>query len=273
MNACPEGVRADGLVDPGFAGEAADDPPGRVSVQPSPVSAEEGRSVDPFTDGEVDGARGSWGERDGDDLAALAVHGQGAMAAFEAERFDVGAERFGDSQPVDGQQRDERVLARRGQSRGDEQRTDLVAVQTGGVGLVVEARAPNMSRGRPLQQAFLLGVAVEARHRAQTACHCRQGASTGFEVSREALDVSPAHAEQAEAALLAPGDELAQIQGVGLAGQAAVAGKERSERVPLGIGERRSTTATSVVGVVVVTLHLQVRPRPRGRSANAPAAC
>ena len=74
----PERVRADGLVDPGFAGEAADDPPGGVSVQPLPVVAEEDRTLDPFTDSEVDRARCAWCEWDGGDLAALAIHGQGA---------------------------------------------------------------------------------------------------------------------------------------------------------------------------------------------------
>jgi hypothetical protein len=42
------------------------------------------------------------------------------MASFDAECFDVGAECFGDSQPVDREQRDECVLARRGESSGDE---------------------------------------------------------------------------------------------------------------------------------------------------------
>ena len=54
---------------------------------------------------EVDRPGGARGERDGDDLAALAQHGQGAVPAFETELVDVGAERFGDPQPVDRQQR------------------------------------------------------------------------------------------------------------------------------------------------------------------------
>ena len=33
------------------------------------------------------------------------------MAAFEAERFDVGTGRFGDPQPVEGEQADEGVVA------------------------------------------------------------------------------------------------------------------------------------------------------------------
>ncbi|HEV8625790.1 MAG TPA: hypothetical protein VG034_15130 [Acidimicrobiia bacterium] len=40
-------------------------------------------------------------KREGDALAALAGHGEGAVAAFETERFDVGAERLGDPQPVE----------------------------------------------------------------------------------------------------------------------------------------------------------------------------
>ena len=42
--------------------------------------------------------------RGGDQLAALTEHGQGAVAMFETEIVDVGAERFGDAQPVDRQQ-------------------------------------------------------------------------------------------------------------------------------------------------------------------------
>jgi hypothetical protein len=37
----------------------------------------------------------------------------------------------------------------------------------------------------------------------------------------------------------APGDELAEVKGIGLAGQASVAGEERRQCVPLGVGERQ----------------------------------
>jgi hypothetical protein len=69
----------------------------------------------------------------------------------------------------------------------------------------------------------------------------------------------------------APGNELAQIQGVRLASQTPIASEKRSERVALGIRELRSMTTTSVDGLVVVTWHLQVRLRPGGRSRPAPA--
>jgi hypothetical protein len=62
------------------------------------------RKIGPSTHSPVvDCASGARRERDGDDLAALAPHGQRAVAAFGAERFDVGAGRFTDAQPVQNQ--------------------------------------------------------------------------------------------------------------------------------------------------------------------------
>ncbi len=98
-----QGVRADRLVDPGLAGDAPHDPPRGVAVEALAVRPDEDRPLGPLTNGQVDRAGRAWRERDGDDLAALAEHREGAMAAFDAERFDVGAERFGDTQAVDGQ--------------------------------------------------------------------------------------------------------------------------------------------------------------------------
>jgi hypothetical protein len=66
-----ERVRSDGLGDPGAARDLADDPPGAVPVQPSPVFGEEDGAVAAFAGGQVDRPGGARGERDGDDLAAL----------------------------------------------------------------------------------------------------------------------------------------------------------------------------------------------------------
>jgi hypothetical protein len=57
------------------------------------------------------------------------------VTPLQAEGLDADPGGFGDPQPVEGQQRDERVLGRRPQSRGDQQRAKLVAVQPCGVGL------------------------------------------------------------------------------------------------------------------------------------------
>lgn len=67
------------------------------------------------------------------------------MPTFEAEDRNVGAESFGDPQPVDRQQRDQGVLVRGAQPGGDEQGADLVAVQPDGVGLVVQPRAAHVN--------------------------------------------------------------------------------------------------------------------------------
>jgi hypothetical protein len=80
----PQRMRPDVLVDPGPAGDAADDPGGAVPVQPPPVRREEDRSLASLADGQVDRPRGARRQGDGDDLAALVGDDQGAVTAFQA---------------------------------------------------------------------------------------------------------------------------------------------------------------------------------------------
>jgi hypothetical protein len=61
--------------------------------------------------------------------------------------------------------------------------------------------------------------------------------SPGLQVAGEGLDIAAADGKQGEGAGPAPGGELAQVECVGLAGQAAVPGQEPGEREPLGVGE------------------------------------
>ena len=129
------------------------------------------------------------------------------------------------------------MLSGRRQPSGDQERSHLVAVQAGGVGFVVEARPADVGRRRPLEQAFLFGIAVEPGHRAQPAGDRGPSASAILEVASEALDVGSARPEQADVVLLAPNDELAQVQGVGIAGQPPVAGQARGQRALLEVGK------------------------------------
>jgi len=87
-----QGVWPDGLADAGTPGDPSHDPASAVPVHPLPVGSEEDRAVESFTDGQVDRTGGAGCQRDGDDLAALAQHGQGAVSAFKAELVDIGAE-------------------------------------------------------------------------------------------------------------------------------------------------------------------------------------
>jgi hypothetical protein len=102
-----------------------------------------------------------------------------------------------------------------------------------------------------LDHAFFFGVAVEADDRAQPARHRRRAVPRSFG-SREAFDVDATNLEQAVLMPPAPRGELAQVQRVGVAGIAAVAGEE-PERVvcsTLLITGRYRSTAVVVVDMV-----------------------
>jgi hypothetical protein len=114
-------MRCDRLGDPGSPGYPVNDPRRGVAVEAAAVCRHEDGSLGSFPDRQVDGAGGAGGEGHGDGLAALSQDSQGAMPAFEAEGFDVGAARLRDSQPVEGQQRHQGVFRGAAQAGGDEQ--------------------------------------------------------------------------------------------------------------------------------------------------------
>lgn len=88
------------------------------------------------------------------------------------------------------------MLGGGGEAGADEESAECVAIQAHDVRLVVEARSADVHGGRVVEEALFLGVAVEARNRAEAAGDCGPGATTGFKISSEALDVHPAHREQ-----------------------------------------------------------------------------
>ena len=90
-------------------------------------------SLAALADGQVDRPCRARCERDGHDLAAFARDHQGSVPALDAKGFYVRAGGFGDAQPVEGQQGDQRVLGGRPEPRGDQQRAEFVAVQAGGM--------------------------------------------------------------------------------------------------------------------------------------------
>ena len=172
-------------------------------------------------------------------LPPLRVMTKRPVAALDAQGLDVGAGGFGDPQPVEGQQRDQRVLGGLAEASGDQQRAKLVTVQPGGVRLVVQAGPADMRGRGMIEQVFFDGVLVEPGDGAQAAGDGGPGAAAGFQVAGEALDVGTARLEQAQVMLLAPARVLAQVQRVRLAGQAGVTGQEPSQGEPLRLGEHR----------------------------------
>jgi hypothetical protein len=182
--------------------------------------------VPALADGQVDRPRGARCERDGDHHAALAGDHQGAVPTLDAQGLDVGAGGFRHAQPVERQQRDQRMLTGRAQPGGDQQRAQFVAVQPGGVRLIVQAGPPYVSGRGMVQQVLLHRVPVEPGDGAQPAGDGGPCAAPGLQVAGEALDVRAAGLEEAQVVLVAPAGVLAQVQLVGFAGQAAVAGQE-----------------------------------------------
>jgi hypothetical protein len=114
--------------------------------------------------------------------------------------------------------RDQCMLRRRSDPGGDQERAELVAVQAGGVGFVVQAGAADMRGRGMIEELFLERVAVEPGDGAQPAGDGGPGSAAGFQIAGKELDVRAAGLEQAELVLLAPAGELPQVQLVGLAG-------------------------------------------------------
>jgi hypothetical protein len=134
---------------------------------------------------------------------------------------------------------DQRVFGGRAEPGGDQKGAELVAVQGGGVRLVIQPGTAHVRGGRVVEELFLDGVPVEPGDGAQSPGHGCAGPPECFQFAGEGLDVGAAHREQRQRPATAPAGELAQVESVGLAGQAAVPGQEPSEGQPLCAGERR----------------------------------
>jgi len=151
------------------------------------------------------------------------------VPALQAQVLDIGTGGFGDPQPVQGEQRDQRMLGRRAEPSGDQERAELVAVQRDGVGLIVHPRTSDVSAWRMLEELFFDRVLVEPGDGAQPLGDGRAGPAPDFKFPGEAFDVGAADGEQGQGAAAAPGSELAQVECVRLAGQAPVPGQEPGE--------------------------------------------
>ncbi len=153
--------------------------------------------------------------------------------------LDVGSGGLRYPKAVEGEQGDQGVLGGRAEPGGDQKGPDFVAVQGGGVRLVVQPGTPDVRGWRVVEEFLLNCVLVEPGDRRQAAGDGGAGPAAGFEFAREGLDVGAADREQRQGPSPAPAGELPQVEGVGLAGQAAVPGEVTGERESLRISERR----------------------------------
>ncbi len=97
---------------------------------------------------------------------------------------------------VEGEQADQGVLSRCAEPGCDQERADLVAVQSDGVGLVGDTGATDVHGGRVIEEVFLDGIPVEPGDRGQPPRHRRPRPAPGFQTAGERLDVSPPCREQ-----------------------------------------------------------------------------
>jgi hypothetical protein len=103
-----------------------------VTIESLAIPPEEDWPLGTFTDDQINRSRSSGREWNGDVLAAFAVHQQGAVTSFEPEAFDVGTDCLRDTEAVQGQKRDQGMVASAGETGSDQHRADLIAVQAGG---------------------------------------------------------------------------------------------------------------------------------------------
>jgi hypothetical protein len=87
-------------------------------------------ALEAFPDDQVDGPGGSRGKWHRDGLATLAEHGECAVPPFERKILDLCADRFGDTQPVQREERDHGVIACPRETGSDQHRSELVAIET-----------------------------------------------------------------------------------------------------------------------------------------------
>src|SRR5260370_14476379 len=151
--------------------------------------------------------------------------------------LDVGAGGLRDPQPVQREQGDQCMLGRWAEPGGYQERAELVAVQGDGIGFVVHPRTADVSGGGMLEELCCDRVLVEPGDGGQPAGDGGAGPAPGFQLPGKACDVDAEDGEQGQGAGAAPAGELAQVQGIRFAGQAAESGQEPGEGEPFGVGE------------------------------------
>ena len=105
-----QGVGRYPFVIPARRAKRRTDASGAVAVKTLARMGQEDRTLDALTDRAIDRPRRPRRERNANHLAALSPHHQCPVTALDAQVLDVGSERLGDPQPVEGEQGDQGVL-------------------------------------------------------------------------------------------------------------------------------------------------------------------
>jgi hypothetical protein len=189
------------------------------------------------------------------------------VTALQAQVLDVRAGGLRHAQPVEREQGDQRMLGSRAEPGGDQERAELVAVQGGGVRLVVQPGAADVRGGRVVEEFFLDGVLVEPGDGAQPPGHGGAGPTLGLELGAK-LSMSARRTENS-------GRDRARHQPVNWRRSSVYASRVRPRypaRKPA-IASRSAwentgwTGTREVEGIVAAIGHLRGQPDPGGRAA------
>src|ERR1039458_7957424 len=131
------------------------------------------------------------------------------------------------------------MLNCRSEPGGDEQRSYFVSVQADGMGFVIDPGSMDVDCRGVSDKVFLLGIAVEAGHSAQSATDRGRCPTPSFQLPSVGLDVASPDLEETQVALIAEGDELTKIQRIGVAGEPSVTAEEPGEGYVFRTGKLR----------------------------------
>ena len=135
---------------------------GRAPVESLTVPAAKNRPFVTLADDQVDGAGGAWDERDGGGLVALAGDPQGPVATLDGEVFDVRLARFAHPEPVQTEQRGQRLVHEVVVVRGGQEHAELRPIEPSSVGGVY-LRAADVLGGVRTDPAVNVREPVEPR--------------------------------------------------------------------------------------------------------------
>ena len=114
------------------------------------------------------------------------------MPALQTQVLDVGAGGLRDPQSVQREQGDQRMLGRRPEPGGHQQRAELITVQRDGMRFIVQPRPPHVGSRGVLEKLLFDRVLVEPSDGAQPPGDGGAGAAACFQVAGEAFDVGAA---------------------------------------------------------------------------------
>jgi hypothetical protein len=157
------------------------------------------------------------------------------MGALYPKVDDLSRASFGDSQPVQGKQAGEGVVAGRSGLGCSQEPDRLLAVKSKRLRITRHRGATNVGDGGVGERSLLDRVAVETGQGGQPSGQGGATATRLLQLAGVGLDVAAAHIQQPDADPDAPGTKVSQVGRVGGARAVTVAEEESGDQVLVGL--------------------------------------